>query len=209
MDRYEKTFLFLAIPIEAVLLLFLFFVKKPSEKDKLIVYIAARNSVCAIVLIGVYFLLVSACASALGETRKFSGYVYMILIALSSLRAIPFVYKIFIRDIPCLEGYSKRKNCWFWVSLFDLFIMLLVASSMFNYATLMLFPNSFSYTFSLFDNWYRTGFECIHYTFTLITTTGNSTISAVHPATKVLEMVEMLVFYFVYGCWLTNLMCND
>lgn len=202
-------FFAIAVPLFAVLQMYPKFEEKFLRDREQMVRIAIRNTVISVALVGVYFLVISTYASILTGSSVFLRRILAIALAFTSVRAIPFVYGIYIRNIPSMEGYIKRKNCWFWVNLLDLFVMLLIASSMFNYSFLMLVTDWFNCQFDLLKNCYFTGFECIYYTFTLITTSGDSSIIAIHPLARVIEMVETLVFYVVYGCWLTNLMSND
>ena len=179
------------------------FVKKPSEGDKLIVYNAAKSTLLSISFIGLYFAILPI----FDEVKGFL--VFLPALSLTVVRYAKMAIGIFKADYQWMKKNSNRKNGLFFLCLLNLFIMLLMAGSMINYVFFVLLPNGFEGLADLTENCIRMGFESIYYTFTLITTSGNSIISANHPVTKVLEMVEMLAFYLVYGCWLTNLMSND
>ena len=184
------------------------FYKKHSEKYEMVVRKAVDTTMVAAMQICLYFLLISITGTIQNEENPIVGVIYTVLVALTSFKGATYLFRGFLSNIFQLTESGFKKSGWFWLILFDLFVLLLVAGAFLNYAFLILFPGGFQLE-NWPDNRYLAGFECIYYTFSLITTNGTPNISANHPAIKVLEMIEMLVFYLVYGCWLTNLMSND
>ena len=209
MDTQLMIFCFIGGAILIATKLFSLFFRRPSTDSELIVYNAARTSVLSASLVGLYFCMCYLLATC-EKSGTIIGYIIvMLLLGMTVLRFALMAISIFWKDILWLKRYEKRKNVYFWICLLNLFIFLLIAGSMLNYVMLVVFPAGFECAFDLSNNCYYTGFECLHYTFTLITTSGNPSVAAVCPVSKVLEMVEMLVFYLVFGWWLTSLMADD
>lgn len=182
--------------------------KTHSVGKKLIVYRAVCASMVAVMEVLLYFLLISATGPIQGEKNPIARGLYVALLACTAIKGSAYLFGGFFKELFQLKVSDSRKSGWFWLILLDVFVLLLMAGAFLNYAVILLFPGGFNLG-AVSPNWYLTGFESIHYTFSLITTSGTPNLVASHPVTKVLEMIEMLVFYLVYGCWLTNLMTND
>ena len=181
---------------------------KISVVKKVIVYRAVCTSMVSVMQVLLYFLLISATGTIQDEKNPIMRGILVVLLAYTAIEGSVYLFGGFFKEIFQLKVSDSKKSGWFWLILFDVFVLLLMAGAFLNYAVILLFPGGFNLG-DLPRNWYLTGFESIHYTFSLITTSGSPNLVASHPITKVLEMIEMLVFYLVYGCWLTNLMSND
>ena len=146
-----------------------------------------------------YLMCVKSCLFASKhELPSFTALLFIVLSIHNFKKSIqvlsPLLRKKVTRDnntpyllIVCME----------WVSLFGLLCTI-------NYAV-----------YSIFPTWYalpeahtaaETAFEFVYYTFTLMITYSSDTIQAIHPATKALQIAEMLFFYVAVGIVISQLL---
>lgn len=175
-------------------------VNKPTTEIEKMKYHAKHLGIYCMMLIIFYFLVITVCSllASLGDIWYRMGGV-----VISSL-LIGFAYKVLCELIKDLSNFPWKKEKYyvrveFWIILFCLFIILLIASSLFNYVVYILVPGGFALEDSTLND-YAVGFEFIYYSFTLVITySGSSGIEAVSICTKTVQMLEILVFYVIFG----------
>ena len=81
--------------------------------------------------------------------------------------------------------------------LVSLFFALVSAGSILNYVSYMIWPDFYNVPDCL--DFAEIAFEFFYYTFTLIITYSGTSINAVHSISKIIQIVEICVFYVVFG----------
>ena len=109
---------------------------------------------------------------------------------------------VFFSKLP--SKTIKGKN--FVYVLISLFFSLLLACTMLNYLTYIIWPNYFDIPNGL--NHAATGFEFLYYTFTLLITYSAGSIEVLHVVTKIIQMVEISLFYILFGLFFADLIAK-
>lgn len=81
--------------------------------------------------------------------------------------------------------------------LASLFFTLVSAGSILNYASYMVWPDFYNVPESM--DFAEIAFEFFYYTFTLMITYSGTSIDAVHLISKIMQIVEICVFYVFFG----------
>lgn len=96
------------------------------------------------------------------------------------------------------------RGTWFIYILLSLFFVLLLAGTMLNYISYMIWPSLYEIPTGL--NHAAVGFEFLYYTFSLMITYSGSSINAVHVASKTMQMCEIAASYILFGIFFVDLL---
>ena len=107
-----------------------------------------------------------------------------------------------------VRKFSKTESkdligTWYVVALIGLFVILLSAAAMANYALYILWDGFYSIPDGL--NHAEVGFEFLYYTFTLMLTYGTNSIEAIHIGSKLVQILEISAFYVLIGIVFSDL----
>ena len=109
---------------------------------------------------------------------------------------------VFFSKLPSRS--IKGKN--FVYVLISLFFALLLACTTLNYLTYIIWPNYFDIPNGL--NHAAIGFEFLYYTFTLMITYSAGSIEVLHVVAKIIQMVEISLFYILFGLFFVDLIAK-
>ena len=186
-------------------------IKQPNDEKQKIRLYSLRMVILSLIIIIFYFMV----ASALDKQSFFfsnGSAIFKVAMLIAGISMSSTAIKNFYREVLSFSWKSKKyyNQISFWVIIFCLFVMLLMASSFFNYVLFNFYSDGFKDANALLEDSFALAFEIIYYTFSLIITySGNPVIEPANVLTKIVQMIEILVFYVSFGCIFTTLLSED
>ena len=102
-----------------------------------------------------------------------------------------------------MERFQRNMGIRFGIFVVDLFLILMFSVTALNYTSYMLWPFLYEIPEGLTQA--EIAFEFVYYTFMLLLTYNGGTIVPIHVASKVMQMVELVMFFACFGVVLTDL----
>lgn len=131
------------------------------------------------------------------------------VLAIGSLIIASIFIVFFVYELLFFSKISSKniKGTQLGYILLSLFFTMLVAATIVNYVSYILWPAFYEIPRGL--NHAQIGFEFFYYTFTLMVTYSGTSITALHVVTKAMQIIEITVFYILFGVFFIDLLAKN